>query len=254
MKIKRTVSPAKLAANQCNSHKSSGPKTERGKRMSRMNALVLGFYSDDVVIVHLDGVDSRQRYQELLNALMEEYNPCTPTQMWAVELLAQSMWRLRRIRRVERSAVELVPSLLYARKEGPVSELMATLEFLRCKRDEFDARIAELERSSAGKHVEHDAVANTIGSEFRAGGAGGDADRAQNNPQTGNDDNRQKLEATRSTLQSDGDMVEAMVAKVMAHEISRSVIPPAEDLDRILHYEVVLMKQIDWALRLLTSR
>ena len=40
-----TMTPARLAANRCNAQKSTGPRTERGKAQTRMNALRRGMRS-----------------------------------------------------------------------------------------------------------------------------------------------------------------------------------------------------------------
>jgi hypothetical protein len=66
---KRTVSSRKIAANRQNASKSTGPRTQTGKRMVAKNALKHGFFSKCLLIPHPDGKEDSNEYQNLYAAL-----------------------------------------------------------------------------------------------------------------------------------------------------------------------------------------
>ena len=45
----RTMTKAKIDANRQNSKRSTGPRTERGKRIARFNAVTLGLFAKHIV-------------------------------------------------------------------------------------------------------------------------------------------------------------------------------------------------------------
>ncbi|MGB7158351.1 MAG: hypothetical protein WBD40_09825 [Tepidisphaeraceae bacterium] len=89
------VSQRKQIANQLNASKSTGPRTEDGKRRSSGNRLVHGFFSRDVV---LPGEDA-PAYAALLEAFVDEHRPQTLTQMGCVQRIASCTWKLWRLER-----------------------------------------------------------------------------------------------------------------------------------------------------------
>lgn len=105
--IKRTVTAKKLAANQGNSKRSTGPRTERGKSASRFNAVKCGLFADEVVIPDCDGEDARQNFSELLLDLQHEFEPVGRFENMLVEKIAECFWRLRRTTRAESGATRV---------------------------------------------------------------------------------------------------------------------------------------------------
>jgi hypothetical protein len=87
------VSQRKQIANRLNAAKSTGPRTDAGKRVSAQNRLRHGFYSADVVLPGEDRAD----YDVLLDALVAEHKPQTATQMLCVQRIASCTWKLRRL-------------------------------------------------------------------------------------------------------------------------------------------------------------
>ncbi len=87
------VSQAKQIANQLNASKSTGPRTDEGKRRASQNRLRHGFFSAAVV---LEGEDPAL-YAALIGELVEEHKPQTPTQMGCVQRIGSCMWKLWRI-------------------------------------------------------------------------------------------------------------------------------------------------------------
>ena len=55
MRCPKSVSPLKIEANRRNAKHSTGPRTERGKRNSKFNAVTLGLFAKHVTIPICDG-------------------------------------------------------------------------------------------------------------------------------------------------------------------------------------------------------
>ena len=80
----------------------TGPRTAEGKAASSMNAMSHGLTTSKVV---LPGEDLAQ-FQHLRHSLLKEHRPNTPTEKLLVEEMAQSHWRLDRVRRRQDQAFE----------------------------------------------------------------------------------------------------------------------------------------------------
>ena len=91
------ASPAQLAANRRNSQKSTGPRSEEGKKRSSLNHLRHGMTAKTVVLPHESGFD----YDEIRSALMEDYDPATSQETMLVDQIAIGYWRTIRVRRFE---------------------------------------------------------------------------------------------------------------------------------------------------------
>jgi hypothetical protein len=76
----------------------TGPKTNDGKRISRMNALKHGMSANIVVLPYEDEVE----YHELRAQLVESYSPATNQELMLVDQIAASYWRTMRSRAYER--------------------------------------------------------------------------------------------------------------------------------------------------------
>ena len=89
------ISERKLAANRANAQKSTGFRTDAGKRKSSRNAQTHGLRArlsqQTLVCEH-----EREDFQLLADALHEELNPQTPLQQLLAERLALLAWKMRR--------------------------------------------------------------------------------------------------------------------------------------------------------------
>jgi hypothetical protein len=92
----------KAAVNRLNAQKSTGPKTPEGKLISSKNSTSHGFNGQFTVLPHED----QAAYDALLEKYRSEFGPQTEHESFLVEQLAQSRWRLDRIRRFETIAFE----------------------------------------------------------------------------------------------------------------------------------------------------
>jgi len=87
------TSEKQIAANRANAQKSTGPQTAEGKAQSAQNALQHGLTAAAPVLPDEDP----SAFGELLQALLDEYDPRTTVETELVQDLAWVFWRLRRV-------------------------------------------------------------------------------------------------------------------------------------------------------------
>ena len=73
--MKKTMSPAQLAANRRNAQKSTGPKTPAGRGVSKMNALKHGILSKEAVVRGRCIKEDEQEFAALHQRLWVELQP-----------------------------------------------------------------------------------------------------------------------------------------------------------------------------------
>ncbi len=91
------TSQKQIESNRRNAMKSTGPSTAEGKASSRLNAMQHGLTASHVVIAGEDP----EEYAQLLESLRGEFSPLDGITSHLVELLAQQIWRLKRVPRLE---------------------------------------------------------------------------------------------------------------------------------------------------------
>ncbi|HLH17947.1 MAG TPA: hypothetical protein VKX45_12035 [Bryobacteraceae bacterium] len=91
------ASEKQIAANRRNAQKSTGPRTQAGKAISRMNAFRSGIHSENLVI--------RGEWPDELETLTEEYHrefqPATPCERDLVDAIVRNEWISRRMSLIE---------------------------------------------------------------------------------------------------------------------------------------------------------
>lgn len=93
------MTPEELQArNAANAAHSTGPKTEEGKRKSSLNSLRHGL-TGQVIVCRSD--EELAAYQKHCAAIMEEYKPEGPTEIFFTAAVADDMWRLQVTRAIE---------------------------------------------------------------------------------------------------------------------------------------------------------
>jgi len=95
-RISRT-SAARIRANRANAKKSTGPRTPEGKARSRVNASTHNIFSSDIVVQG----ESREMFNALRIGMLAEHRPQTLTELFLVEQMVQSMWRMKRAQAAE---------------------------------------------------------------------------------------------------------------------------------------------------------
>ncbi|HVV45948.1 MAG TPA: hypothetical protein VHC72_12120 [Bryobacteraceae bacterium] len=86
-----------IAANRRNAQKSTGPRTEHGKSISRLNARREGFTGQ---IIILDAED-RPHFEKFQSALVADLQPKTTLELSLAHGIAWDTWRLNHLRAVE---------------------------------------------------------------------------------------------------------------------------------------------------------
>jgi hypothetical protein len=86
-----------IEANRRNALRSTGPRTEEGKRHSRRNVLRHGLTAETVI----DGLEDRGDYRAFEAAVIADYDAQTAVERELVLRLASLLWRLRRIISIE---------------------------------------------------------------------------------------------------------------------------------------------------------
>jgi hypothetical protein len=85
--------PKQTEASRANGAKSKGPVTPQGKRNSSRNSTRHGLLAETIVLeAELAG-----RFLQLLDSLIEEHRPRTPTETMLVDTIAAARWRQDRI-------------------------------------------------------------------------------------------------------------------------------------------------------------
>jgi len=91
------ASTKQIEANRKNALKSTGPRTNKGKAVTKFNAVTHGLQAKHVVLPEEDP----DEFERLLDELIQEIEPRGAREYRLVENIAVGMWRLRRVYRVE---------------------------------------------------------------------------------------------------------------------------------------------------------
>ena len=103
MKPQRAPDSQRAAANRNNAARSTGPRTEPGKRRSSLNALRHGLTGQTVVLPQ----DDLAAYQKHCAQFHAELKPLGLLESKAVQTIADTYWRLDRIRAMENNLFSL---------------------------------------------------------------------------------------------------------------------------------------------------
>ena len=91
------VSQKKLTANRRNAQKSTGPKTEQGKRKARHNSTTHGLFCQSLLLPHDDPIIFHTLRDSYLLALKPQNLP----ELQLVDQIVSAVWRLRRVQDAE---------------------------------------------------------------------------------------------------------------------------------------------------------
>jgi hypothetical protein len=95
-------------ANRLNALKSTGPRTEEGKRISRRNALRHGLTAESVI----NALEDTNDYRGFEAAIIADYDAETAVERELVLRLASLLWRLRRIIAIETDLFQIQAEIL----------------------------------------------------------------------------------------------------------------------------------------------
>src|SRR6516162_5515068 len=103
-----------LQANRVNALKSTGPRTEEGKRISRRNAFRHGLAAETVI----GGLEDGEDYRGFEAAIIADYHAETAVERELVLRLASLLWRLRRIIAIETDLFQIQAEILRDRRSS----------------------------------------------------------------------------------------------------------------------------------------
>jgi hypothetical protein len=101
-----------IEANRRNALRSTGPKTDEGKRQSRRNALRHGLTAETVI----EGLEDREDYRAFEAAVIADYDARTAVERELVLRLASLLWRLRRIISIETDLLKIQSDIVHERR------------------------------------------------------------------------------------------------------------------------------------------
>ena len=104
-----------IAANRCNASKSTGPRTEEGKRRSRRNAVRHGLAAETVI----GALEDAEDYQAFEAAITADYDAQSAVERELVLRLASLLWRLRRATAIETGLFEIQAQQVSALASAP---------------------------------------------------------------------------------------------------------------------------------------
>src|SRR3954452_1380810 len=93
------TSVKQIAANRANARKSTGPRTEAGKEIAKLNAVKHGGLSPLPV---LPEVETRDAWQMHLDGTLARLRPADHLETVLAERVATILWRMNRVARFER--------------------------------------------------------------------------------------------------------------------------------------------------------
>jgi hypothetical protein len=108
------ISFRQIEANRRNALRSTGPKTEDGKRRSRQNAVRHGLTSE-TVIVALEDIEDYQAFEA---AVIADYDARTAVERELVLRLASLLWRIRRATALETDLLQIQAQILEDRRRS----------------------------------------------------------------------------------------------------------------------------------------
>jgi hypothetical protein len=246
MRCKKTATAKKVEANRKNAERSTGPRTDRGKRNAKFNAVTLGLFAKHVVIPVHDGYNAERDFKALLDQMHEEFSPVGVYEEWLVVKIAESMWRLRRATRCESGAVRDVS--IIARdgdREIDIFPLISKLCNLRKAQDQLQkfGTLSQEFYSEFLSIVEEERREQT-------------RSEAENRPVL--DSDKDEVLGCISERKRGLDLYYEGVLRLQMEKeeavFHRESLPQEADLQRIFRYEDRMLRQIDWAVDRLLER
>lgn len=101
----KRVTEKQLAANRRNALRSTGPRTARGREVSKMNALKHGILSRQVLVEGQHYQEDRTELEALHQRFWDDLQPEGPVEEMLVDQIVTAHWRLRRAMIAESGAI-----------------------------------------------------------------------------------------------------------------------------------------------------
>jgi len=142
----KTSSEAKIEANRKNAQKSTGPKTEAGKAVSRFNAVKHGACAKTTVLPTEDA----EAYEERRRRWHEDFRPRGIIEAELLDLAVESLWRFYRARNTDTASVsEIVVKATQKHDRERQNELKKLIKELPDNPAEVSMKLRETVRGCA---------------------------------------------------------------------------------------------------------
>jgi hypothetical protein len=116
--------PSQIAANQANAQLSTGPRSAEGKAVARQNSTKHGLTGKFLLIAGEDP----DEYQTHMEDYFAQHDPATMDEQFLVKQMANAMWRLNRVQRLE------LPLFNNAPLANPFSDAVFSNELMKLTR------------------------------------------------------------------------------------------------------------------------
>ena len=103
-----------IEANRRNALRSTGPRTEEGKRQTRRNAVRHGLCAETVIEI----IEDIEDYRAFEAAVIADYDAQTAVERELVLRLASLLWRLRRATAIETDLLRIQAEILRERRDA----------------------------------------------------------------------------------------------------------------------------------------
>src|SRR3954469_5607233 len=144
-KPRREPSPAQIAANRANAKLSTGPRSDQGKAVSRLNGVTHGMTCQLPVV--LPGEDPEEFLGDV-DLWARQLGAATDAERAQVETAVSTRWRMRRARDAEAPAVaEAIARLAEGSDDRRAAEVRATIPRLP---QDPDGMVRQLRNSTLG--------------------------------------------------------------------------------------------------------
>jgi hypothetical protein len=132
-----------IEANRRNAFRSTGPRTEEGKRQSRRNALRHGLTAETVI----EGLEDSEDYRAFEAAVIADYDARTAVERELVLRLASLLWRMRRAISIETDLLRIQSEIVHERRAA-FGDLPVELEEDLGSKSRFQSCVAGPEQVS----------------------------------------------------------------------------------------------------------
>jgi hypothetical protein len=243
MSHRKTVTEGTLVANRLNAKRSTGPRTERGKKASKFNAVITVHFAKHVVIPICGGEGTEKQFARLLADLQQEFQPEGRLEEFYIGEMAKSMWRLRRATCAEKGSVRQrkPPDVYLYLKAKPILDTIFIVQSAQ----------KELKTTGTLSPATYTAVLPVI-EKIQACVAQPEDGDSPAEPKI-DDQFLPLLERQRELLEMALKERHRMTDEEVEDSYPTHALPPDSVMNDILRYETAAQKKFDWALQKLSE-
>jgi hypothetical protein len=265
------VSDRKVAANRENAKKSTGPKTDKGKAISSLNALTHGILAKKVVALGPPLVEDPAHFYALLESLRAHYKPVGVLEDVKVEEIATINWNKLRLQRYETAGIaERLSATIEAARSRTTEERYGLISTGRKLGSVSDPKLRPVitakelqDQLDLVKRLQKDGAKIEDDQYFLAfvyvDKVGGDADKATTDEvkalvaKLGPEEIEDLKTRFRSRMEDVLDAMWDLRAKTVPDEaaIERSLIPDETEMNKIMRYSAHLNRLEEKAIAML---